>query len=446
MVKNIVIIGAGPAGLLLAHYLLNRSNNYQIYIYEKRSDPRTNKSSKRAFVVGLTQRGQQALKVIDGLWSSVKEKGIEIHKSAIYSQKKQEWKSFLRNKEPDNFSLLINRNDLCIALINELEKRHHGQIKIIFNNPCIDINFNEHTVKLGVDDNSLITQSYDLLIGSDGVNSIVRETFMKRPGFDFQQKYLDTAWKTIHIPRPKNIAGDTSYFFRKIYREDRSRFKQHSLSGAAIPEINNRLCILMFWTQEPTQLIGNPPRVETYGDLQKMVNEEWLPGIEMSDEQAQEFCNQRPSTIIETKCNLYHDLPGQAVLIGDAAHGMSSYLGQGCQAAFSDVVALDKLLQEEADNLNVVLPKYSQQQVKEGHAITDLNTQLSPKAKWLIFLFSTAMGVKSKMNKQFPKQFSPPLSFLLSQTNVPYSEIAQRFNFWMRLIKWSNNRVMTKLK
>ena len=89
----------------------------------------------------------------------------------------------------------------------------------------------------------------------------------------------------------------------------------------------------------------------------------------------------------------------------------------------------------------------SQQQVKEGHAITDLNTQFLPEAKWLlIFLFNTAMGVKSKMNKQFPKQFSPPLSFLLSQTNVPYSEIAQRFNFWMRLIKWSNNRVMTKLK
>lgn len=450
MVKNIVIIGAGPAGLLLAHYLLSRSNNYQIHIYEKRSDPRENMSSTRAYLIGLTQRAQEALKAIDGLWESVKERGVQIRKSAIYSQKKGEWKSFIRNQDPSKFSLLINRNDLCITLLNELEKRDNGKLKIIFNTPCVDINLKERTVKLLVDensnDNSMITSSYDLLVGSDGVNSVVKEAFIKQPGFDFQQKYFNTGWKVMHIPRPKNIAADTSHFFIKIYRDSQSKFKQQNLSGAAIPEINDRLCILMFWTQEPTQLVGNPPTVQTYSDIKKKINEEWLPGIQISEEQAQEFYNQRPSTVVETKCNRYHDLQGQAVLIGDAAHAMSSNLGQGCQAAFNDVLVLDKLLKEEADNLSVVLPKYSQQQVKEGHAITDLNTQLSPKAKWLIYLFNTAIGITSKINKRFPKLFSPPVSFLLSQTTIPYSEIARRFNLWMRLIKWSNERTLTKVK
>ncbi len=440
MIKNIVIIGAGPSGLLLANYLLNRSQDYQISIYDKRNDPRVNASLSRTFVIGLSQRGQNALKAIDGLWQSVRERGIEIRKTAVYSKKQEKWQSFQRSQNPEKFSLLINRNDLCIALLNELEKRAEGRLKLVFNTPCIDVDLKTHTVKFIVNENSIISQSYELLVGADGVNSPVRQAFIKQPGFDFQQKYFNTVWKVMHISRPTNIAADTSYFFRKIYQENNSKFKQNVLTGAAIPEVNNQLCLLMFWSQSATELRGNPPKIQTASDVHKMISEEWLPGIQISHEQAEKFYNQRPSGIVETKCNRYHDLSGKAVLIGDAAHGMSSYLGQACQAAFNDVIVLDKLLKEEADDLSVVLPKYSQQQVEEGHSITDLNTQLLPKTKWLIFLFNTAMGIQNKLNQQFPKLFRPSIFFLLSQTTMAYSEIAKRFKFWMLLIKWFNNR------
>ncbi|MDJ0691313.1 MAG: hypothetical protein QNJ41_22750 [Xenococcaceae cyanobacterium MO_188.B32] len=86
-----------------------------------------------------------------------------------------------------------------------------------------------HTVKLVANENKSISQSYDLLVGADGVRSSVKEAFIKQPGFDFQQKYFDVGSKAIHIPKPKNIAADTSYFFRKIYRENNSIFKQNRL-------------------------------------------------------------------------------------------------------------------------------------------------------------------------------------------------------------------------
>ena len=444
--SQIVIIGAGPAGLLLAHYLLARSNKYRVSIYDKRSDPRDSGRSKRAFVIGLTQRGQQALKAIDGLWPVVRKQGVEIRKTAVYSKKLAKWQSFQRNDDPDIFSLLINRNNLCIALLDELEKRASSNLNLVFNALCIDVNLKAHKVKLAVDGNSFIEQSYNLLVGADGVRSSVRGALMEQPGFDFQQKYFDVAWKVMHIPRPVNMAADTSYFFRTRYPVKGSKYKQNRLSGAAIPEVEDNLCILMFWNQDPTVLTGNPPKIDTSNDLQKMISEQWLPDLHISDQQAEEFCVQRPSTVVETKCSRYHDTQGQAVLIGDAAHAMSSYLGQGCQAAFNDVVVLDRLLQEEADNLSIVLPRYSEQQVREGHAITDLNTQLAPRAKWLVFLLNTAMGIRSKLSKRFPQWISPPFFSLLSQTTMPYSEIARLFKPWMRLINWSNEKMLVKVQ
>ncbi|MGK7919587.1 MAG: FAD-dependent oxidoreductase [Trichodesmium sp.] len=72
MFKKVVIIGAGPCGLLLAHYLLGRDDKYQVDMYERRGDPRqTAFSNTRTFPIALSLRGQNALQKIDGLWETV---------------------------------------------------------------------------------------------------------------------------------------------------------------------------------------------------------------------------------------------------------------------------------------------------------------------------------------------------------------------------------------
>lgn len=165
-----------------------------------------------------------------------------------------------------------------------------------------------------------------------------------------------------------------------------------------------------------------------------------LPGLELSNEQAEQFIQKRPSSVIQTKCNPYHDVEGKVVLVGDAAHAMSSRLGQGCQAAFNDVWVLNQLLEEENNNLDIVLPKYSEKQVKEGHAITDLNACLSPRSNWLMILFNSVMLLRSKLNEKFPTLIQPTPINAVSQSLIPYSEIADSFQHWMTIIKWSNQR------
>jgi kynurenine 3-monooxygenase len=275
---------------------------------------------------------------------------------------------------------------------------------------------------------------------------MVKASLMRQPGFDCQQSYFDSVWKVLHIPKPAEFASDTSYFFRQSIPPSHPGEAPSQLSGAAIPEFDDQLCLLMFWKQAPHLTQGNPPGIQTAGDLQKAVFEQWLPGIQLSDTAAQSFLDQRPSSILETRCQRYHDEAGQAVLVGDAAHAMSSFLAQGCQAAFADVVALDACLQADNDNLKVALAHYSAHQVQEGHAITDLNTLLNPQAKWLSLLFGMAMTIQGKLSQRLPAWFSPTPATLVSKTTLPYATIVDRFPFWMSLIRWSNQRCLAKRK
>lgn len=95
MAKKVAIVGAGPCGLLLAHYLLLRDEKYQVDIYERRSDPRTVEFSKiRTFPININQRGIKALSKIDGFIDELKDISVEMT-GTIFHQKTNQ--KFLAN-------------------------------------------------------------------------------------------------------------------------------------------------------------------------------------------------------------------------------------------------------------------------------------------------------------------------------------------------------------
>ncbi len=113
MVKKVVIVGAGPSGVLLAHYLLRRGNQYQIDIYERRSDPRIVSFSKyRTYPLSLSERGMSALRKIEGVAEAVKAMSVEMT-GAIFHQKNGKTRFTPRSKP----LVTLDRTSLAIALV-----------------------------------------------------------------------------------------------------------------------------------------------------------------------------------------------------------------------------------------------------------------------------------------------------------------------------------------
>ena len=240
MVQKVAIAGAGPAGLLLAHYLLLRGDNkYQIDIYERRNDPRKVAFSKdRTYPMSLTERGLSALRNIPGLEEAVKAKGTQILASLAH-QTNGKIRLIPRNKA----TTLIDRTTLAIAILDELEKNYDkNRVAVHFNSKLIGVDFENNTAKIERENEEKSTVDYEILVGADGARSVVRSNFIDTGDLNLEEKYLEIKYKTFFIPRINEKLGieleeDKIHSFRM----------DNGMAILAVPQPGNLLkCVFVF--------------------------------------------------------------------------------------------------------------------------------------------------------------------------------------------------------
>ena len=137
--KKVVIVGAGPCGLLLAHYLLRRDEQYQVDIYERRSDPRTIEFSKaRTFPININERGLNALSKIEGFLDELKDISVEMTGTMLH-QKNGKTRVTPRKKP----MVVLERTNLAILLLKKLTQKKYdcSRLNINFNCECTQVNF-----------------------------------------------------------------------------------------------------------------------------------------------------------------------------------------------------------------------------------------------------------------------------------------------------------------
>ncbi|MCC5636909.1 FAD-dependent monooxygenase [Nostoc sp. CHAB 5844] len=433
MVKKVAIVGAGPSGVLLTHYLLRRQEKYQIDIFDFRSDPRTASFSKsRTFPIVLSQRGINALRQIEGLEEAVKAISLKTNGAVLHENNA---KTRVINRKYQTWSL--DRTNLVIKLLEQLTtKGDRNQLNIHFNHQCIQVDCAAKQVKFKkVDSEAEITVDYDLLVGADGARSVVRESLLKTDNFKCKQNYVPNDYKSIFLP-PLNPKLGINWQQGKV----------HSW------RIDNSTTVLLVYQMDSSMsgVVLFPHQDKTIAELatqQEVLSyfRQYFPEIGqiMPSSEAEDFASRSVSRVLTVRCNRYH-YGDSVVLIGDAAHAVSPSLGQGCNAALEDAVIFNQILDKYSDNLAVAVEQFTIQRQADGIALVELSDYGLPSSKKLFFELLLRNSLSKYLHPILPKFFLPSLFELVAEGKLSYSEIFNLYQDWVDKVKKSNQEILSQ--
>ncbi|ACK64894.1 Kynurenine 3-monooxygenase [Rippkaea orientalis PCC 8801] len=427
MLKKVVIIGAGPAGLLLAHYLLSRGK-YQIEIYEsRRLQDITEITAYRTFPLSLQERGRKAIRMIPGLEEAIIANSIFCRGTLIYRKRGKP-----RNIKRNNPILTIDRNRLVAIFYQKLLDNYSSeQLKIHFGCEAIQIDSPAHIITLQPQTGDSFTVNYDILIGADGANSRVRNYLNAQRGLQCHQQYVPDSYKSLCLNRLNSELG-IALESDLIHTSNMGNNTRILL----VPQPDNQLkgVILFPADQNPFEDLLTSSQVLDFFEQNFPI---FAPLL--SKEQAEILLKSPVGRPITIRCDRFHDNHA-ILLIGDAAHAVSPSMGQGCNSSLQDVLILNHLLDQYDDNWQKVLPEFSKQRIFDAHAVQELSDYCFPrKGKLLIAEFFFRLVLGRLLNKYFPDFFKPFVVDLVFDTDIPYSQILSQNQRWINKVKQSSN-------
>lgn len=424
MLQKVVIIGAGPAGLLLAHYLLLRGN-YTVAIYERRADPRSRDFAQgRTFPISLQERGRKALRGIEGLEEAIALESVFCQGTVIY-QKNGKSRSIPRK----NSILTIDRQRLVAILLEQLlANADPDRVKIQFECTCTHIERVAKTVTLQPSIGEEFTVNYDLLIGADGARSQVREDLSQDAGWKCEQTYISDAYKSVFLTRIDRSQG-LQLAPDKIHTGNLDQNTRMIM----VPQPGDRLNGVIIFNADNNPIAGLSTSAEVLAFLRENFP---IFGRLMSPEEAEAFLNRPMARVLTVRCDRFH-YGDSILLLGDAAHAVSPSIGQGCNASLEDVLILEQLLTKFEDDWAQVLPAFSQQRVPEAHALRELSDYSFPRQKLLVIEFFLRMRFRRLLNRWFPQWVKPFVFDLVLDSDLSYSQVLKLSQGWIDKVKRS---------
>lgn len=354
---KIAIAGAGLCGTLMAIRLAEYG--YEIDLYERRPDLRkTDISAGRSINLALSDRGLAALDMV-GLKETVSKEIIPMHGRMIHpSEGENTLYSYSGRK--DQFINSVSRGGLNMTLLDTAEKSENINLFFEANVRSVDLKTTTLTVIInGIEK----TQPYDTIFGSDGAGSAIRRTLQKQSSrlrFDFQQKWLSTGYKELHIP-PTTEGG------WKIEKHALHIWPRNGHMMIALPNLDGSFTLTMF---TPFEGPVGMDRLVTDELITEFMQENFADATIHIPDLLEQFHANPTASLGTIKC--YPWAYNRTVLLGDSAHAIVPFYGQGMNCALEDCVVLDQLILEHNHDWDKILPAYQEQRKIDADAIADL--------------------------------------------------------------------------
>ena len=401
--KHIGIIGAGLVGSLLSIYLSKRG--YQVSVFERREDLRTeNTDQGRSINLALSTRGIRALEQV-GLAEAVKNFAIPMHGRMMHD--KEGKLSFLPYGKKEQYINSISRRGLNQMLMDHAEK---CSVKFFFAHRCAGVDLEKTTATFYVG-KAVSKRNFDVLIGADGVFSTVRSAMQITDRYNYSQQYLEHGYKELEIP-----AGKDGGFV--LEPNALHIWPRESYMMIALPNPDKTFTCTLFF---PFQ---GSPSFETLSDPKSILNffQDVFPDALLHmPALVDDFMRNPTSSLVTIRC--FPWVRNKTFLIGDAAHGIVPFYGQGMNAGFEDCRILNDLLDLNQDDWTGALAQFQSSRKEDADAIAHLAFENFVEMRDLVAdpQFLLRKKIEAKLHELYPQKWIPLYSMVTFNDHIRYS-------------------------
>lgn len=402
--KNISIIGAGLIGSLLAIYL--RKQGHVITVYERRPDLRkADISAGKSINLALSERGWKPLKEVgleeDLLGMIIPMKGRIIHDTAGQIT----FQPYGKEGQAINS---ISRGGLNSLLMSKAEELG---VEFKFEHKCLDVNFEETKVHLSHDEIPFEVAS-DLIFGTDGAFSAVRAAMQKQDRFSYSQSYIPHGYKELVIPA--SATGDFAIEKNGLHIWPRGEYML-----IALPNLDASFTATLFLPFEGEGYSFD--NLQSDEQILSFFRKVFPDALEHMPTLLDDFRVNPASSLVTVKT--YPWVNKNVMLLGDAAHAVVPFYGQGMNCGFEDCFELNKFIENYGDDWESIFEQFGRSRPENSNAIADLAIEnfVEMRDKVADESFLLRKKIESHINNLFPKRWIPQYSMVTFNDQISYS-------------------------
>ena len=409
--ETVTLIGAGLNGPLLALGLVKRGFNVEVY--ERRPDMRRVRvAAGRSINLALSTRGIHALSEA-GLWADMRKLIIPMRGRMMHSIA-SELTFQPYGKDEAEVINSISRAELNIALMNAAEAQG---VEIRFQQRCTGLDLRTGEVQLRDEQTGQErTLESSVVIGCDGSASAIRNEMLKLSRFNFSQQYLDYGYKELTIPA--GPGGKHVLETNALHIWPRGNYML-----IALPNVDGTFACILFL---PFEGLDSFAPLDTHSAILEFFQSRFPDAAALMPDLPDNFFANPTGAMVTVKCSPWH-VEGRTLLLGDAAHAIVPFFGQGINCGFEDCTTLLALLDRHGADWERAFAEFEAARKVNTDAIADLAVENFVEMRDRVadprFLFRKK--VELALEAKYPGLFVPKYA-MVTFHRIPYSTALNR--------------------
>lgn len=403
--KNIAIVGSGLVGSLLAIYLIKLG--HKVTVFDRRPDIRTITFSGRSINLAMSNRGWKALREV-GLEEEIRKIAIPLDKRAMHLPGEPIY--FQKYGQEGEAIWSISRGVINKRMIDLAE---HTGVRFRFNEKVWDVDLVQAKLYTGETEKSAWAEyDFDIIFGCDGAFSRIRHKMQRRSRFNYSQEFIDVGYKELTIlPKPDGTHKLDSHSFHI--------WPRGTFMLIAMPNLDGSFTCTLFLPFEGAISFES---LDTKERARDFFSTHFPSVVDDIDNLTGDFFKNPTSAMVTMKCYPW-TFWDKVALVGDSAHAIVPFYGQGMNAGFEDIYELSRLIREMDDDWEGIFQRYQETRKPNADAIAELSYRnfLEMSSKTADPRFLLQKKIEKRFAAKYPDKWIPAYS-RVTFSDRPYVE------------------------